>query len=510
MNNSVLNVNNFIPKIVVFGVGGAGLNALNNMILSKLEDVTFVAANTDCQSLNYSLAEHKVQLGINCTRGLGAGAMPEVGKKAAEEAVNEIRSHLQDADLVFIAAGMGGGTGTGAGPVIAKIAKEMGILTVGVVTTPFSFEGKRRQIIADEGINIFEQNVDTLIIVANQNLLALATPETSFAESFKMADDVLYNAVKCVVELLTKPGFINRDFADLKTVMSSMGRAVIGYGECSSESQNRHIVAAEAATNNPILANGSIKGATSVLINISGGADMKIFEVESIVDYIQSFVADDVNILFGTSFDGSLEGKIRVSVVATGMKNAQEGKNQPQNTISNEKNNVLFAFNNTSNAKQTTQAVEKPVVQMQEVSQPVQPKIAKPVANPSFNADKFNEDEIDTKDSVSFETFSLPHSEDVKNEIKNASSGFSFFGSFKNDDVKKKTNLTPEAPSGLPFGTKVNSFKDKIAALTNNIKSDALSVAQQSTTKITKADPMDIENEIQDIWSTPAISRVVA
>lgn len=305
------------PCITVFGVGGAGCNAVNNMINANLEGAKFVVANTDSQALHLSNAEHKIQLGANITKGLGAGASPEVGRASAEEAIAEIESLLSDSNMVFITAGMGGGTGTGAAPVIAKLARERGILTVGVVTKPFHFEGLHRMKLADAGLNELQRFVDTLIVIPNQNLFKIANAKTTFADAFKMADDVLHAGVRGITDLMIMPGLINLDFADIRTVMGEMGKAMMGTGEAQGE--NRAIVAAEAAISNPLLDNCSMKGARGVLINISGGYDMTLFEVDEAANRIREEVDQDANIIFGSAFNSDLDGIIRVSVVATGI-----------------------------------------------------------------------------------------------------------------------------------------------------------------------------------------------
>lgn len=305
------------PCITVFGIGGAGGNAVNNMINANLEGAKFVVANTDAQALEYSLADRKIQLGENITRGLGAGASPEIGRAAAEEAMEEIMENLNGSNMVFITAGMGGGTGTGAAPVIAKAARDNGILTVGVVTKPFHFEGSHRMKIAEIGLLELQKHVDTLIVIPNQNLFRIANERTTFADAFKMADDVLHAGVRGVTDLMIMPGLINLDFADIRTVMSEMGKAMMGTGEASGE--QRAIHAAEAAISNPLLDHSSMKGARGVLINITGGPDMTLFEVDEAANRIRDEVDPDANIIFGSTFNPDLEGKIRVSVVATGI-----------------------------------------------------------------------------------------------------------------------------------------------------------------------------------------------
>ncbi|MBG02881.1 MAG: cell division protein FtsZ [Rhodospirillaceae bacterium] len=305
------------PRITVVGVGGAGGNAVNNMIQAELEGVDFVVANTDAQALSQSQAGSTIQLGSTITQGLGAGSRPEIGRAAAEEALDDILQNLAGSHMVFVTAGMGGGTGTGAAPVIARAVREHDILTVGVVTKPFHFEGNHRMKTADEGIEELQQFVDTLIIIPNQNLFRVANEKTTFAEAFKMADNVLYSGVRGVTDLMVMPGLINLDFADVRTVMSEMGKAMMGTGEADGET--RAIAAAEAAISNPLLDDITMKGARGVLINITGGPDMTLFEVDEAANRIREEVDSEANIVFGSTFDDAMEGLLRVSVVATGI-----------------------------------------------------------------------------------------------------------------------------------------------------------------------------------------------
>ena len=311
----------FTPKITVIGVGGGGTNAVDNMIALNLQGVDFVVANTDAQQLMHSRADRRIQLGPHLTQGLGAGAKPEIGRAAAEEASEELARHLEGTHMVFITAGMGGGTGTGAAPVIARMARERGVLTVGVVTKPFTFEGGRRAKSADAGIAELQSYVDTLIVIPNQNLFRLANERTGWKEAFKMADHVLYMGVRGVTDLMMAPGLVNLDFADIRTVMAEMGKAMMGTGE--AEGENRAIRAAEAAISNPLLEDTSMSGARGLLINITGGEDMTLFEVDQAANRIREEVADDANIIFGSAVDDSLSGRVRVSVVATGIDTVQ-------------------------------------------------------------------------------------------------------------------------------------------------------------------------------------------
>ncbi len=314
------------PRITVVGVGGAGGNAVNNMITSHLEGVEFVACNTDAQALANCLTDRKIQLGHAITHGLGAGARPEVGRASAEESLDEILDLLQGSNMVFITAGMGGGTGTGAAPVIARAVRDMGILTVGVVTKPFHFEGAHRMRLAEGGLTELQQFVDTLIVIPNQNLFRLANERTTFAEAFQMADQVLHMGVRGVTDLMVMPGMINLDFADIRTVMSEMGKAMMGTGE--AEGERRAIEAAEAAISNPLLDEVSMRGARGVLINITGGTDITLFEIDAAANRIREEVDPEANIIFGSTFDESLQGALRVSVVATGIETPAERAKQ--------------------------------------------------------------------------------------------------------------------------------------------------------------------------------------
>ena len=317
MNLQAPDIRELKPRITVFGVGGAGGNAVNNMIEAGLDGVDFVVANTDAQALALSRASRIIQMGLQVTEGLGAGSQPEVGRAAAEEVIDEIRDHLAGAHMVFITAGMGGGTGTGAAPAIARVARDMGILTVGVVTKPFQFEGHRRMRMAEAGIGELNEAVDTLIVIPNQNLFRVANETTGFADAFGMADQVLYSGVACITDLMVRPGLINLDFADVRAVMRGMGKAMMGTGEAQGD--KRALNAAQAAINNPLLDDVSMKGARGLLISITGGRDMKLYEVDEAATRIREEVDSEANIIVGATFDEALEGIVRVSVVATGI-----------------------------------------------------------------------------------------------------------------------------------------------------------------------------------------------
>ena len=320
INLKIPDIRELKPRITVFGVGGAGGNAVNNMISAGLQGVDFVVANTDAQALTISKAERIIQMGVQVTEGLGAGSQPDVGCAAAQEVIDEIRDHLSGAHMVFVTAGMGGGTGTGAAPVIARAAQEAGILTVGVITKPFHFEGQRRMRIAEGGITELQKCVDTLLIIPNQNLFRVANEKTTFADAFAMADQVLYSGVACITDLMVKEGLINLDFADVRAVMREMGKAMMGTGE--AEGDKRAMTAAEAAISNPLIDDASMKGARGLLISITGGRDLTLYEVDEAATRIREEVDQDANIIVGATFDESLDGIIRVSVVATGIDHA--------------------------------------------------------------------------------------------------------------------------------------------------------------------------------------------
>jgi cell division protein FtsZ len=364
------------PRISVIGVGGAGGNAIANMIASNVQGVDFLVANTDAQALNASPAESRIQLGLKITQGLGAGSRPEIGRAAAEETIEQVERALDGAHMCFIAAGMGGGTGTGAAPVIAKAARERGILTVGVVTKPFSFEGSRRMKSAEAGIAELQKHVDTLIVIPNQNLFLIANPNTTFKEAFQMADQVLQQGVRGITDLMVMPGLINLDFADVRSVMGEMGKAMMGTGEASGD--NRAIEAAEQAIANPLLDGVSMKGAKGVIVSIVGGEDMRLMEVDEAANHIKELVDPDANIIWGSAFNNDLEGKIRVSVVATGIEAEASTQAEPAR---------VFSFPGTKKADEPRPFVMPSVARAPEpaaepvAATPVEPELApEPVA----------------------------------------------------------------------------------------------------------------------------------
>ncbi|MDI1265085.1 MAG: cell division protein FtsZ [bacterium] len=381
------------PRITVFGVGGAGGNAVNNMITAGLQGVDFVVANTDAQALTMSKAQRIVQMGTQVTQGLGAGSQPDVGAAAAQEVIDELRDHLTGANMVFVTAGMGGGTGTGAAPVIAKTAREMGILTVGVVTKPFHFEGMRRMRTAEAGIAELHKVVDTLLIIPNQNLFRVANEKTTFADAFAMADQVLYSGVACITDLMVKEGLINLDFADVRAVMREMGKAMMGTGEATGE--KRALTAAEAAIANPLIDDSSMKGARGLLISITGGKDLTLFEVDEAATRIREEVDQDANIIVGATFDENLDGIIRVSVVATGIEQAQIARNQATQAVAavttataapDSRLAELTARLRADNARMAERAQKLEPSAAQQIAAAVAPVAAPPVAAPAPRA----------------------------------------------------------------------------------------------------------------------------
>ncbi len=377
---TVPNLSELKPRITVFGVGGAGGNAVNNMIESRLDGVEFVVANTDAQALMQNAAERRIQMGTALTQGLGAGSQPQIGAAAAEEALPEIIDHLAGAHMAFITAGMGGGTGTGAAPVIARAAKEQGILTVGVVTKPFHFEGARRLATAERGIEELARYVDTLIVIPNQNLFRVANEKTTFAAAFAMADQVLYSGVASITELMTKEGLINLDFADVRAIMSEMGKAMMGTGEASGD--RRAIEAAEAAIANPLLDDVSMRGARGLLISITGGPDLTLYEVDEAATRIREEVDPEANIILGATFDDALEGTMRVSVVATGLdeafaeKQAEEEAALAAAQAQPEPQRQVFGFTGKQPVPPVKIIKPAPLIQRQVVPQPKLPDVA--------------------------------------------------------------------------------------------------------------------------------------
>ena len=358
LNLSVPELKELKPKITVIGVGGAGGNAINNMIDSGLAGVDFVAANTDAQALTKSRSDCKIQLGVQITKGLGAGSHPDIGKSSADETKHEIMEHLDGTNMLFITAGMGGGTGTGAAPVIARVAKELGILTVAVVTKPFQFEGAGRMRIAEQGLKELEGLVDTTIVIPNQNLFKVADEKTTFNDAFAMADEVLHAGVRSITDLMVVPGLINLDFADVRTIMNNMGRAMMGTGE--AEGENRAVDCAQAAIANPLLDDYSLDGAKGLLINITGGTDLTLFEVDKVTNAIRAEVHPEADVIVGSIFDERMEGKVRVSVVATGLgPQISPGRRIVDLNVTNSMNNQVSISNTSSMPSVSMEAEEE-------------------------------------------------------------------------------------------------------------------------------------------------------
>jgi cell division protein FtsZ len=374
---NITDIREMKARITVFGVGGAGGNAVNNMIAAGLQGVEFVVANTDAQALTMSKTKHIIQMGTRVTQGLGAGSQPDVGRAAAEEAINAIRDHLAGSHMMFVTAGMGGGTGTGAAPVIAEAAREFGILTIGVVTKPFHFEGQRRMRLAEAGIVELQKVVDTLLIIPNQNLFRVTNEKTTFADAFAMADHVLYSGVACITDLIVKEGLINLDFADVRAVMREKGKAMMGMGEASGE--KRVLTAAEAAISNPLIEDPSIKRASGLLISITGGKDLTLFEVDEAATRIREEADQDANIIVGATFDESLEGTVRVSVVATGIDNLGAARQkQPAESALTE-----LAGKLRSDSRRIADRIERPAPPPQSERPQQRPTTRHPEARPA-------------------------------------------------------------------------------------------------------------------------------
>lgn len=428
------------PRIIVFGVGGAGGNAVDNMIEANLQGVEFIVANTDSQALSRSKTQSRIQLGPKTTAGLGAGARPDIGAESAEESIEDIKRALDGAHMVFIAAGMGGGTGTGAAPVIARAAHEQGILTVAVLTKPFGFEGNRRMQLADDGLEQIKQHVDTMIVVPNQNLFRIANQDTTFAEAFRMADDVLYSGVRGITDLMVMPGLINLDFADVRSIMSGMGTAVMGMGEASGE--GRSIEAARSAIDNPLLDEVSMAGAKGVLINITGGYDMTLFELDEAANEIRNEVDPNANIIVGSAFDTELEGKIRVTVVAAGVESAVGENAAPQRVAAT----VAPAARTNTPAPAGDVARDIPVV----ITQPNPMRSEAPDTRPDFDGQSMpaahfsgadGSDEIAT-DQIFGDRKTPPAKEP---EADTSGAGFSNLFGWRRSDAKGDNDDTPES-----------------------------------------------------------------
>lgn len=424
-------VSHLKPRIAVIGVGGGGGNAVNNMIAKNLEGVDFVVANTDAQALAHSSASRKIQLGLEITQGLGAGARPEIGKIAAEEAKEEIARELEGVNMVFITAGMGGGTGSGAAPVVAHIAKEKGILTVGVVTKPFTFEGRKRMETAEGALANFTSEVDSIIVIPNQNLFRIADKKTTLAEAFLMADDVLYSGVRSITDLMMMPGLINLDFADVKNIMQDKGKAIMGTGE--AEGDNRAQEAAKQALSNPLLDDCSMHGAKGVLINITGGDDITLMEIDEAASIIKEEVDDNANIIFGSSYDENLAGKIRVSIVVTGI---NDGKPQPEIQPRTKEPSLIDQSYDDSSFVPTVM----PAVELPETSDPVSLDIEEDTISPLETPAEDVIADTDTENSLVDDFASL----DKSDELPEVPQGTALFNAIMNSSANK----TADAEAG--------------------------------------------------------------
>lgn len=489
---------NVLPKISVFGVGGAGINAVNNMILSQLDFdiVKFVVANTDCQSLADSPAKIKIQLGAECTKGLGAGADPEIGRKSAEESIEKIKKELTGTNMLFIASGMGGGTGTGASPVIAKIAQEMGILTIAIVIKPFNFEGKRRMDTANSGVKKLEQIVDTLIVIENQKLMTLNN--VSMAENYAIADGILRQAVYCIVSILSKKGYINRDFADIKTILTSMGRAVIGYGEDIDAK-----IATDNAIHNPILENSSIYGAKNILVNITGGINMKPNDFEEIVEKIKNEAKtteeEEPNILFGNVFDDEIGNNIRVSVIAAGVK---QKKNE------NVEENKVIDIKSEKNNDTVSSDIDSEEIENSKIEAPV---FVKPL----------NEEDLENDESFNLKVEDIPRINDNISSFQNT-----FFQTCEekkkinkttNFEQKKNVNIkttseieTDKVDNTIQFGLFDSPKKTKkslLSRIMNSIGPSTYIDEEIDTKDIFKQEQE--QDDANDVYDTPAIKRKI-
>ncbi len=483
---------NLRPKITVMGIGGAGGNAVNNMMRSNLEGVEFLVANTDAQALDNSPCEKKIQLGLQSTKGLGAGMRPDVGRKAAEEVIEEIKTKLEGTNMVFIAAGMGGGTGTGAAPVIAQLAREKGILTLGVVTKPFDFEGSQRMKLAEGGIEELQQQVDTLITIPNQNLFRVANEKTTFSDAFKMADDVLYAGVRGVTDLMVQPGLINLDFSDIKTVMSEMGKAMMGTGE--AEGEGRAVAAAEAAIANPLIDDVSLKGAKGLIINITGGTDMTLYEVDEAANRIKQEVQEEANIIYGTTCDDRLKGIIRVSIVATGIDTSGSFGYKPV-----EHTESLFIDNSVYQQKNTAQMNDFSM-NNSSIEENLEEKISE---NTDHHPTSIHEKELNNNHDLSYEdnkendnSFSL--SVDNKEDNFDAENT-EIPNSLENSDIEsEKESLDVESEKKDSSGTEIDNKKIvRKLSLFDNLEETSSETSETSSEHISnKTDPiLDTEDD---------------
>ena len=488
------NINETKPKISVIGIGGAGGNAVNTMINEKIENIEFIVANTDGQALSRSLTSRQIQLGKNTTLGLGAGSDAETGKKAADESIEEIIAELGDVNMLFITTGMGGGTGSGAAPVIAKAARERGILTVAVVTKPFDFEGKKRMDVAEKSLSLLKENVDTLIIIPNQNLFKIANEKTTFAEAFKMADDVLYQGICGITNLITNPGMINLDFADIKTVMGNMGKAMMGTGESSGE--NRAKNAAQAALNNPLLDDTNIKGAKSILLNIQGGPDMALFEVDEAASKIRNEVDEDANIIFGSSIDENLEGIIKVSVVATGINQNHSEDYLNGKLLDNDVIFEKFEINSDQNKDEIKEEVYLRDNKLDTLKDQSSDQIdietqineleSKELTDENFknnqNLDVNKDDLQSIFDQKPNNSFTNPKPQSFLNRVS------SFFNYDKKIDVKLEPNLKNEKEKSNSYDFNIDNVSQEVTTQNNEVEDETKNINFDSENKSEDSD----------------------
>ena len=467
------------PRIAVIGVGGGGGNAVNNMISQKLEGVDFIVANTDAQALAHSLADKKIQLGLNITQGLGAGARPEIGKMAAEEAKDEIANALDGVNMVFITAGMGGGTGSGAAPIVANIAKSKGILTVGVVTKPFSFEGKKRMEIADNSLENFIKEVDSIIVIQNQNLFNVATENTTLPEAFKMADNVLYSGVRSITDLMMMPGLINLDFADVKNIMEDKGKAIMGTGE--AEGKGRAKEAANQALSNPLLDECSLQGAKGVLINITGSKDIPLPELDEAANIIKEEVGDDANIIFGSSYDDNLQGKIRVSIVVTGINGNDERKPEPVKVAQPQPSLIEQSYDDLTVVPTVNVEPENSFTSSLDLENPFE-------LDETFSDDPLPDDEADVTKFADDDFATLDKSDELP-EVPQASA---LFNAIRNSDGK--TEETEQAIEELSSAALQDDFFSSKTDI-ENTNDDDLVLFTDNDTSIFKDTPLTTDTE---------------
>ena len=486
LNLSVPELKELKPKITVIGVGGAGGNAINNMIDSGLAGVDFVAANTDAQALTKSRSDCKIQLGVQITKGLGAGSHPDIGKSSADETKHEIMEHLDGTNMLFITAGMGGGTGTGAAPVIARVAKELGILTVAVVTKPFQFEGAGRMRIAEQGLKELEGLVDTTIVIPNQNLFKVADEKTTFNDAFAMADEVLHAGVRSITDLMVVPGLINLDFADVRTIMNNMGRAMMGTGE--AEGENRAVDCAQAAIANPLLDDYSLDGAKGLLINITGGTDLTLFEVDKVTNAIRAEVHPEADVIVGSIFDERMEGKVRVSVVATGLgPQISPGRRIVDLNVTNSMNNQVSISNTSSMPSVSMEAEEEARIaaeaeeariaaEAEEVGMAEEIEVEEVIEMPSVIEDSY-EDEV-IADSLVDEI--MPEAEESREEVedKDYTSIIDLISDTKDSDEVTSSGSNEDAPDlfSTTSETLNNDTSDNTEAKSSETDDDYLEI----------------------------------